>query len=227
MPTPADPAGSGPEIQAPARKRRGFPVLPTLMVAVALPILIGFGVWQLNRLQWKTEMLERLERNSDLPISQLKLNAPPETMLFRRVRVEIRCLAGPKERAGRNLAGQSGYSVIFPMCDVRNPGESTGLMMAVNAGWMARPGGSAAAALPAGPLTGVVVPSDVGAGLQGFGLVLETAQPPLVPSAPPGLETISNNHLSYAIQWFSFATILAVIYGLWLRRWLATNRPRA
>ncbi len=216
-----------PDTQAPARKRRGFPVLPTLMVALAVPTMIGFGVWQLQRLQWKTEMLERMASNSDLPVAEIDLNATPETMLFRRVRANVQCISGPQERAGRNRDGQSGYSVIFPMCNVANPEERTGLMMAVNAGWMTRPGGSADAAPPKGLLTGVVVPSGVGSGMQGYGLVLDTAEPPLVPSAPPGLDTISNNHLSYAIQWFSFATILVVIYGLWLRRWLATNRPRS
>ncbi len=38
--------------------------------------------------------------------------------------------------------------------------------------------------------------------------------------APPSLDSISNNHRSYAIQWFMFAGIAALIYGLALRlRW--------
>lgn len=203
---------------APARKRRGFPVLPTVMVAVALPVLIGFGVWQLQRLQWKEDMLERMARNSAQPVSEIDLNATPEAMLFRRVRVEIRCIGGPEERAGRNLDGQSGYSVIFPLCSTAKPGTSTGLMMAVNAGWFPRPGGSAGMMAPNGVKTGMIVPTKAGE-LQGLGLVLDTTPPPLIPSAPPGVDTISNNHFSYAIQWFSFAAILAVIYGLYVRRW--------
>lgn len=39
-------------------------------------------------------------------------------------------------------------------------------------------------------------------------------------SAPPSPDTIPNNHLSYAVQWFLFAGIAAVIYALALRqRW--------
>ena len=49
----------------------------------------------------------------------------------------------------------------------------------------------------------------------------DEALPPLLPSAPPTIDTIPNNHLSYAVQWFSFAAILAIIYGLWMRRRLA------
>ena len=48
------------EIKAPVRKRRGFPVLPTLMVLIAVPILIGFGFWQLQRMQWKDALLVEL-----------------------------------------------------------------------------------------------------------------------------------------------------------------------
>ena len=39
-------------------------------------------------------------------------------------------------------------------------------------------------------------------------------------SAPPSPDTIPNNHLSYAIQWFLFAGIALIIYTLALRqRW--------
>ena len=44
------------------------------------------------------------------------------------------------------------------------------------------------------------------------------AMPPLVASAPLGPETISNNHLMYAGQWFFFAAAAAIIYLLALRR---------
>ena len=196
------------------------------LLLVPPAVAAALAAWQLQRMQWKADLLAQLGRNGMLPVTQLDLDAPPEALLFRRIRAEVRCNSDPQERAGRNRDGRSGYSVIYPNCTVTNPGESAGLSMAVNAGWMTRPGGAAAANPPSGLLTGMIVPSGVDAGLQGYGLVLETAEPPLMPSAPPGLETISNNHLSYAVQWFSFAAILAVIYGLWLRRWLATNRPR-
>jgi surfeit locus 1 family protein len=42
----------------------------------------------------------------------------------------------------------------------------------------------------------------------------------LVASAPPSPATIPNNHLNYAVQWFLFAGIAALIYFLALRqRW--------
>ena len=58
-------------------------------------------------------------------------------------------------------------------------------------------------------------------------LTSATAGPPLRPSAAPGPETISNNHLAYAGQWFFFALAAAVIYLLALRRRGRENLPLA
>jgi cytochrome oxidase assembly protein ShyY1 len=188
------------------------------MVAVALPILIGFGLWQLQRAEWKEALLAQLSRNADLPPVSFDNQFDMETMLFRRASADLSCEGAATPRAGRNARGQSGYSFLFAC-------QAGAQLLSVNAGWASRPDTPEDLVPPAGRRLGVLAPSDPSKpALLGFYLV--EAQPPLVPSAPPGPETISNNHLSYAVQWFSFAAILATIYGLWLRRWLATNRPR-
>jgi surfeit locus 1 family protein len=46
----------------------------------------------------------------------------------------------------------------------------------------------------------------------------EPAQPAGLPSPPPAPELTEGPHLSYAIQWFSFAAIAILGYGLLLRR---------
>ena len=48
-------------------------------------------------------------------------------------------------------------------------------------------------------------------------LVADRAPGGLEPSARPSLAAISNNHRLYAIQWFAFAAIAILIYGLALR----------
>lgn len=186
------------------------------MVAIALPVLVGFGVWQLQRAQWKEALLADLDSNSEAPLLDLGSGPIPETAQFRLVRLTLACPGGPATlRAGRNLNGQSGYSALT---DCR----AGTIPVTRDAGWSPRPD---AHRLP--PVTA----SFEGRLVKGEGdswlLVQSAAEAPLVPSAPPGLETISNNHLSYAVQWFSFAAILAAIYGLWLRRWLATAAARA
>jgi len=52
----------------------------------------------------------------------------------------------------------------------------------------------------------------------GIKLVAAGAPPGLEQSAPPTLASIPNNHRSYALQWFSFAAIALIIYGLALRK---------
>ncbi len=201
--------------EAPVRKRRGFPVVPTLMVAIAVPILMGFGFWQLQRLQWKEAQLVQLAANSQAPL--LKIDGRiPEDAQFRRIQLTLSCDSHPTAlRAGRNLNGKSGYSHI---ASCRTDTQA----LLVDTGWTERPD-------PSTPgderrtIEGTLVHANEG----GWLLVDARGQPPLAPSAPPGLDTISNNHLSYAIQWFSFAAILLVIYGLWLRRWLAQQPPAA
>ena len=42
---------------------------------------------------------------------------------------------------------------------------------------------------------------------------------PLLPSRIPTPDELPDNHLSYALQWFAFATTLTVIYAIYVRRW--------
>jgi surfeit locus 1 family protein len=51
-------------------------------------------------------------------------------------------------------------------------------------------------------------------------LLLVADAPPLglAANGKPDLSSVPNNHLSYAVQWFFFAAIAAVIYVLALRR---------
>lgn len=53
--------------------RRGrFPTVLTLAAAIALAILVGLGVWQLQRLRWKRELLARIEALKTAPARPLE-----------------------------------------------------------------------------------------------------------------------------------------------------------
>lgn len=184
------------------------------MVTIAIPALLGFGFWQLQRMHWKEALLTDLSRNVSAPRLDIGSGAIPHDAQFRQVRLQLTCDEAPTAlRAGRNGHGQSGYSHIASCRTAAEP-------ILLDAGWSSRPDPATLGGEPH-MVEGTLVPAAEG----GWLLVSANSQPPLVPSAPPGPETISNNHFSYAIQWFSFAAILAVIYGLWLRRWLAPPRP--
>ena len=49
-------------------------------------------------------------------------------------------------------------------------------------------------------------------------LIADDSYPGLQKAQPPSLEDVPNNHLAYAMQWFFFALVAAVIYFLALRR---------
>ena len=49
-------------------------------------------------------------------------------------------------------------------------------------------------------------------------LVIDGAVPGLQQAAPPSIDTIPNNHRSYAMQWWLFAAVASIIYLLALRR---------
>ena len=202
---------------------RRIPLLPTLFVLAAAAAMIALGVWQLQRAQWKERLLADYAAAAAMPPLDLDplLSRPPEALpplAFRRVLVT--CSAerlAPDLRGGRSDAGQSGYSYFIPC----RPGAG-GLAgrLRVNAGWSAMPDDSVRLSM-----TGIVA-GRLGADEADRPLTLTsaTAAPPLGPSAAASLETISNNHLVYAFQWFFFAAAALVIYAVALRRRLSPPR---
>jgi cytochrome oxidase assembly protein ShyY1 len=183
------------------------------MVALAIPTLIGFGLWQLQRAEWKEALLAEYAANSRAPLLDLGSGPIPDDAQFRSVRVAITCPPGPPiVRAGRNQAGQIGYSHIA-RCRV----GSTPVLL--DSYWAPRPSpdwfGAEDDYDVVDQAQGILVRQSSGEWL----LVLAPSQSAQESSAPPGIDTIPNNHRSYAVQWFSFALILAIIYALYVRRW--------
>ena len=84
--------------------------------------------------------------------------------------------------------------------------------MSVEVGWSKDP--NAKVNWPGGPVSGIIGPDR----LKRMRLVAASAPPGLEPSAPPSIQSIPNNHRSYALQWFSFAAIAVIIYALAVRK---------
>ena len=194
--------------------KRSLPLVPTLMVLVAVPILVGFGFWQVHRADWKEALLGDLARNANAPMLDIGTGPIPPEAQFRLARLRLSCPGGLADlRAGRSLTGKSGYSYLSGC----RAGETP---VTRDTGWSPRPE-------PLSILGGMA--TFEGRLVKGAGdrwiLVQSQSAPPLTPSASPGLDTISNNHLSYAVQWFGFAVILSVIYALYVRRWRREANP--
>ncbi len=203
---------------------RRLPILPTLIVAAAVAVMIGLGVWQLQRAQWKEALLADYAAAASLPALDLDpLLDRPEAQLpplaFRRVLVTCRAAdIAPTVRGGRSRAGQGGYVYLLPC---RPGADGLAGRLSVNAGWTALPANDRRLSLN-GIVAGVLGSAEPGAPII---LTSATATPPLAPSAPPSAETIPNNHFFYALQWFFFAGVAALIYLLALRRRGAARLP--
>jgi cytochrome oxidase assembly protein ShyY1 len=183
------------------------PLLPTAFVTAAVAVMIGLGVWQLQRASWKKDLLVRYAQARNLPeIAWPKVPAAPEAYYFRRAGGFCLQAASWRAIAGRNLRDETGWSHIAAC---RTGAEGPG--MQVDAGWSKT---SDAPTWSGGTVRGIIAPDHK------FGMRLVAAQSPagLEPSAPPSLDSIPNNHMAYAIQWFLFAAIAAIIYILALRK---------
>ncbi len=185
---------------------RRLPLVPTILVALALAAMIGLGIWQLQRGASKDALLERYEAARSLePIAypSVPTSEPP---LFRRA--SGLCLEPVTVRvtAGRNVKGESGYSHIV---DCRTGAEGPGI--SVDIGWSTNP--NSGKGWKGGPVEGIIAPDK----RMIIRLVSGKGFAGLEPSAPPSTDSIANNHRIYAIQWFLFAGIALLIYGLALR----------
>lgn len=192
-----------------------LPLIPTVIVALALAAMLGLGVWQLQRAQWKESLLTRLVANRDLPpITYPTSPAGTDDILFRQASGVCSRPKSIRATAGRDAAGTSGWSYIATCADSRaGPG------MIVDIGWL--PTFGVPVSWAGGPVAGVIAPDSKAT----IRLVAVNPAPGLRPSQPPGIDTIPNNHRVYATQWFFFAAAAALIYGITLRhRWM---KPKA
>lgn len=184
-----------------------LPVLPTLIVALAIGAMIGLGVWQLHRAQWKAGLLAQYAAAAHQPPIALPIvpdaKNPP---LFRKA--DAFCLSVVKWTpvAARNLNGDAGWGHV---ADCRTGAEGPGF--AVDMGWSER---MDAPAWRGGQVSGTIAADRE----RIYRLIAATPAPGLQPTAPPNMADIPNNHMAYAVQWFIFAALAAIIYLIALRR---------
>lgn len=195
---------------------RRLPLVPTILVAFAVAAMIGLGVWQLGRAQEKEALIAQYEAARALPpIDFPTIPLGDEDLpLFRRAVGFCLEPVGKRVVAGRNRAEETGYVHIV---HCRTGAEGPG--MAVQLGWSRDP--QAGGRWQGGQVSGIVVPDS----RHRMRLIAEQPGPGLAPSALPSVESIPNNHLFYAVQWFLFAAMAVVIYLLALRKRLIGEAP--
>ena len=197
---------------------RRLPIVPTIVVAAAVALMIGLGVWQLQRARWKEGLLSRYAQADELPpISWPTVPVKRDTLpLFRHAtgmcveadRSARRRRREPLRRArlcphhrlrdGRRRAGHERRSRL-----VEEPQREGQLAR--------RPGQRRDRARPAHGHAAGRRQRSAGTGAE---------------RSADARKHLPNNHRFYALQWFAFAAIALVIYGLALRkRWRKEAKP--
>jgi surfeit locus 1 family protein len=185
-----------------------LPIIATLIVGAACATMIGLGVWQLQRADWKAGLLAEYRDAANKPAMAFPaVPYPKDLPLFRKASGLCLKVVSWSAASGRNLQGQSGWS-HQAQCSTGAEGPG----MVVDAGWSRAP---ASPDWKGGEVSGVIAPDTKSM----IRLISDTPLAAgLTASAPPSPEDIPNNHFGYAIQWFLFAGIAALIFVLALRR---------
>lgn len=220
-----------------------------LLAMAGIAAFVALGFWQLRRLDEKRALNAAVEAAVEAPV------APLETVLasgdsYRRVAAEGTFDTAHEVLVLRSRSGVSGYHVLTPLV------LDGGVGVLVDRGWVPPEFDTtpvAGAPPPAGRVRveGLLWPPQAGAGgppaelptvVRGIDPALvdpfvdaDLAAPYLILEAPGGNgypipagtpELSEGSHLSYAVQWFLFAAVVAIGYPILLRR-VAAGRSRS
>lgn len=219
---------------------------PTIIASVMLVVLLGLGTWQIQRLQWKQELLKTVaERMHQAPVDATTITDPfqQEYRAISATGTAVALQELPVHAIG--LSGTGGFNIFVP---IKLP---NGQFLLVNRGWVPADKHDAETRSDGVWLGNVSVkgflrlpkrqwmqPKNYPDQNEWYGVDLAAMAdhlnlPPFLPFVleadatpnpggyPIGGQTrtdISNNHLVYAFIWFSLALALVVVYGLSSRR---------
>jgi len=225
---------------------------PTLLTVPSLVVLIGLGTWQLQRLAWKTDLLDRIEARMAAAPAPLPADLDdPAAWDYRRVTATGRFRPETTLHwVARTHDGQTGVDLITPL--VRDDGTA----VLVNRGWVPAETDPGAAPPPGGtvavegvarvpPPRGWMRPDNdpaanvwywvdldamaAAAGLDNPAPVLlqaADADPDALPVGGRTRVSIPNDHLEYALTWYGLAVVLVGVYVAYHRRRDDAAAPR-
>ncbi len=232
----------------PRRPSAGLPIGVTLLAALMFGALCALGVWQLERLAWKRDLIARVDARIHAVPVPAPLSATKDNE-YRRVRVDGIFLHDRATLVQAATIKGAGYWVMTPL--KRNNGS----IILINRGFVP-PEAKSRYARPQGrvSITGLLRLTEPGGGFlrsndpsanrwysrdvaaieqarrlspAPFPYFIDVDAAPQ-PEALPigGLTVVSfpNNHLQYAITWFVLAAMVAAAY-IYAMRQLRNDRP--
>ena len=224
-------------------------LIPALSTLAMLAVLLFLGTWQVQRLAWKTALLAALDTAEKSPAVPLSAHPPAfarvraEGMFLPAhvawYGIEVRSIGAA------TIGGTRWLEVLFrpgaapvlvdrgwvPDVIARNPPPVIAGYAAVIEGYV-RPPAPAGLFTPAPDLLrrhfyaldpAVIGPTLGVPDLAPFVLVAMGPTPPdRYPDPARTLPRPANNHLVYAVTWYSLAAVLLVIFALYVRK---ASRP--
>lgn len=196
---------------------RRLPVIPTIIVAIVVAGCIWAAFWNLGRAKLHSAELQKLETASHLPPIPFPTVPTSDAQLPVYRFASGNCLKVISRRTdvGENASGEPGFAIIL---DCATGAEGPG--MSVQVGWSKDP--KATTPWAGGLVSGVIV-ADRKARIR---LVASTPAPGLQPNgaAKAAITVPPGQNRGYAFQFFSFAVIALVIYGLAVRKRLREGK---
>jgi len=212
--------------------------VPGVSTLLMLVLLLGLGTWQVERRTWKLGLLAEFARSEASPAVSLGDDPSP----FMKVRVEGRFRDDLMATYGADVRDTLTGSVLGEQ--LLTPLErEAGPPILVDRGWVPgeqrpraesgkvaidgyvrppdQPGWFSPADDPTKRQFYTLDPARIGAAL-GLPVVapftLVVLGPPGIPDPARSLPRPPNDHLSYAITWFSLAVILLAVFATYARR---------
>jgi surfeit locus 1 family protein len=221
-------------------------LIPTLFAIPAFILLLALGTWQVYRLQWKHQIINQITRQMALPAIELPSPLDPEEFQYRKIQVsgeivpdkELFLYTGVKE-----FKGDAGYDVLVPL--KRADGSIIlidrgwiPVKEKASAAWKLSGPVTIDGVVMRGEKKARFTPENDSARNMWFWIDLpaiskhyQMDMPPyyILQAAGPDKHalpigrtisalSIRNDHLQYAITWYSAAVSLLVIYYLYHRK---------
>jgi cytochrome oxidase assembly protein ShyY1 len=202
--------------------KRPWPLIPTILVLIAVAVMIGLGVWQLQRKAEKEALVALHQRNMAMSSLVAYPELPPVADAFLYRKSSVVCLEPVRwdPRSGTDRKGKAGFRMI---AECRTGAEGPGVLVDVGIGDDFTPpnwtGGIVQGTIVPGPDQPTVMARATGKAVPARAmLIADTPATGLRASAVPSADDTPNNHLAYAGQWFLFAAAALIIYILAVRR---------
>ena len=199
-------------------------VAAAVVAVLVAAVCVRLGIWQLDRLGQRKARSAALTARMALPVLEVRAGVSADSAQSRRVTARGRYdFAAEKTWPGRSFEGTPGVALITPLR------LADGSAVLVDRGWVPSPDAfhvdhSAYRESDSATVTGIArrVPRGRGdvdsAGFLPFVIELQTPETQGLPRRWPAPIFDNGPHLSYALQWFSFAVIAIVGTAALLRR---------